>query len=239
MKINKSRYKPKYKHFLNLRESINGNPKLFKFKKRKWKNLIQRLTSFRRKRYTKKYFSHTGYQITRNAKSLKNGFRLGLATKKRLKFFYAKFSENQFKAKFKEASLDAKKTPGYGRKEDLLISRLESRLDSIFFRSYFLSSFRHIRQLISHGKVFVNGKKMVNYDYLVKPGDVITLDPKIHFLIKNHLLQLNTERLVPSYLQISYKTLSIVMVQKISIFDLCQLFPFWLNLKTIFHNYFY
>ena len=47
------RYKPQYKYFLNLRENVNNNPKLFKFKKKKWKNLVQRLINLRKKKFNK------------------------------------------------------------------------------------------------------------------------------------------------------------------------------------------
>jgi ribosomal protein S4 len=233
------RYKPQYKYFLNLRENVNNNPKLLKFKKKKWQILVQRLTNLRKKKFNKTYFSHASYQITRNAKPLRNGFRLFLATKKRLNLFYGKFTEAKFKAKFIEASIEAKKTVRQRRKEDLVLSKLETRLDTILFRSNFLSSFRYIRQVISHGKVFVNGNKMVNYDYFVKPGDVITLDPKLHSLVKSHIIETKFQGLLPCYLQISYKTLSIVMVQEINISYLSHLFPFWVNLKNIFYNYSY
>lgn len=233
------RYKPQYKYFLNLRENVNNNPKLFKFKKKKWKNLVQRLINLRKKKFNKTYFSHASYQLTRNAKPLRNGFRLFLATKKRLNLFYGKFAETKFKSEFNEASIEAKKTLSRRRKEDLFLSKLETRLDTILFRSHFLHSFRHIRQVISHGKVFVNGNKMVNYGYLVKPGDVITIETKIHSLVKNHLVETKFQGLVPCYLQISYKTLTIIMVQEINISYLSHLFPFWVNLKNIFYNYSY
>jgi|NorSeaMetagenome_1021524.scaffolds.fasta_scaffold01506_6 small subunit ribosomal protein S4 len=239
MSIENRRYKPQYKYFLNLRENVTDNSKLLKFKKKKWKNLIQRLFNIRRRKYNKTYFSHASYQITRNAKPLRSGFRSFLATKKRLNLFYGRFTESKFKSEFEKASIDAKKISGLKRKEDLLISTLESRLDTILFRSYFLSSFRHIRQLISHGKILVNGKKTANYNYLVKPGDIITLDFKIHSLVKNTLLKAKLQRIIPSYLQVSYKTLTIIMVKEINISYLAQLFPFWVNLKNIFYNYSY
>jgi len=161
------------------------------------------------------------------------------ASKKRLNLFYGKFEADEFKAKFMEASIEAKKTARQRRKEDLLLSELETRLDTILFRANFLSRFMLIRQLISHGKVFVNGNKMVYYNYFVKPGDVITLDPKVHSLVKSYIKATKFQGLLPCYLKVNYKTLSIVMVQEINISYLTHLFTFWVNLKNSFYNYFY
>ena len=52
---------------------------------------------------------------------------------------------------------------------------LESRLDNLVYRIGFASTRRGARQLVNHGHVTVNGKKVDIPSYRVKPGDVISL----------------------------------------------------------------
>ena len=55
---------------------------------------------------------------------------------------------------------------------------LESRLDNLTYRIGFASTRRGARQLVNHGHVTVNGKKVDIPSYRVKPGDVISLKDK-------------------------------------------------------------
>ena len=52
---------------------------------------------------------------------------------------------------------------------------LESRLDNILFRAGFGITRKQTRQIVNHGHVLVNGKKVDIPSYLVKAGDVITV----------------------------------------------------------------
>lgn len=58
--------------------------------------------------------------------------------------------------------------------ENLLIL-LESRLDNIVYRIGFATTRRGARQLVNHGHITVNGKKVDIPSYRVKPGDVIAI----------------------------------------------------------------
>ena len=52
---------------------------------------------------------------------------------------------------------------------------LESRLDNLVFRIGFSTTRRGARQLVNHGHVTVNGKKVDIPSYRVKPGDIISI----------------------------------------------------------------
>ena len=52
---------------------------------------------------------------------------------------------------------------------------LESRLDNLVYRAGFANTRRGARQLVNHGHITVNGKKVDIPSYRVKPGDVIAL----------------------------------------------------------------
>lgn len=60
-----------------------------------------------------------------------------------------------------------------------LMQILERRLDNIIYRLGFASSRRQARQLVSHGNVLVNGKKLDIPSYLVKVGETVTLREKL------------------------------------------------------------
>ena len=56
-----------------------------------------------------------------------------------------------------------------------LLSLLETRLDNLVYRAGFARSIRQARQMVSHGLIAVDGKKVDIPSYPVRPGQVITL----------------------------------------------------------------
>lgn len=62
-----------------------------------------------------------------------------------------------------------------GNTESILIAELNSRLDINIFRVGFASSFASASQIVSHGLILVNGKKINKRSYILKGGDIISL----------------------------------------------------------------
>ena len=91
-----------------------------------------------------------------------------LKEKQKVRFMYG-VNERQFKKTFNEAS----KMSGIHGTNFLRL--LESRLDNLVYRIGFASTRRGARQLVNHGHVTVNGKKIDIPSYRVKPGDVISI----------------------------------------------------------------
>ena len=91
-----------------------------------------------------------------------------LKEKQKVRFMYG-VNERQFKKTFNEAS----KMQGIQGTNFLRL--LESRLDNLVYRIGFASTRRGARQLVNHGHVTVNGKKVDIPSYRVKPGDVISI----------------------------------------------------------------
>mgnify|MGYP002139410525 CR=1 FL=1 len=60
---------------------------------------------------------------------------------------------------------------------DVLVGRLERRLDNLLFRLAFAPSTKAAKQMISHGKVLVNGKKCTVGSAVLKAGDKVKLTP--------------------------------------------------------------
>lgn len=94
-----------------------------------------------------------------------------LREKQKTKRFYGVL-EQQFENYFKKAAKVKEATGG------MLLQLLESRLDNVIFRLGFVPSRSVARQLISHGHVLVDGKKVNISSYQVKPGQIVTLAPK-------------------------------------------------------------
>ena len=91
-----------------------------------------------------------------------------LNEKQKVKFVYGVL-ERQFKNYFEMAE----RRPG--QTGENLLAILESRLDNVVFRLGFAMTRPEARQLVSHGHVLVNGRKVNIPSFLVKPGMVITL----------------------------------------------------------------
>lgn len=91
-----------------------------------------------------------------------------LLEKQRLRFQY-NVSERQLRIYFQKA-LQAK-----GQTGELLIQRLEMRLDAMVLRAGFARTIFAARQYVDHGHIEVNGKRVNIPSYRVKPGDVISV----------------------------------------------------------------
>jgi small subunit ribosomal protein S4 len=100
-------------------------------------------------------------------------YSVRLREKQKVKRYYGIF-ERQFRKYYAMAS----RRPG--NTGDALMSILERRLDNVVARLGMGTSRPQSRQLITHGHITVNGKKLDIPSYLVKPGDVIKVKDREH-----------------------------------------------------------
>lgn len=91
-----------------------------------------------------------------------------LAEKQKLRFTYG-LSEKQFRRFFLIAKADKEKSTGLA-----LFQLLESRLDNLVYRMGFAKTRRQARQLVTHGHILVNGKKVDIPSYIVDINSVIS-----------------------------------------------------------------
>ncbi|HEY6546288.1 MAG TPA: 30S ribosomal protein S4 [Vicinamibacteria bacterium] len=103
-------------------------------------------------------------------KSKLQGYGLQLREKQKTKRLYG-MMEEQFALTFTRASQEK------GVVGETLLSKLERRLDNVVYRLGFGSSRAQARQLVRHGHVRVNEKKLNVPSFQVKAGDVIALAP--------------------------------------------------------------
>lgn len=111
-----------------------------------------------------------------------------LLEKQRLKAYYGVL-EKQFAKYVDEAFKTKNSTTGY----ELLV-KLESRLDNMTYRMGFATSVAAARQMVNHGHMLVNGKKIDIPSYRLTPGDVISLREKSR-KVPNYLDAIEANRL--------------------------------------------
>ena len=105
-------------------------------------------------------------------------YALQLKEKQKIRLTYL-VSEKQFVKYYETAS---RKTGVTGT---IMLQMLESRLDNVIFRAGFAVTRRQARQIVNHGHVLVNGKKVDIPSYLLKAGDEITVKSNSQNYIKN------------------------------------------------------
>lgn len=96
-------------------------------------------------------------------------YGLQLKEKQKIKFLYG-LRERQFKNYVAAASSQRKMPTG-----DAVLLALETRLDNTVFRSGFASTRRGARQMVGHGHILLNGRRVNIPSYKVKIGDEIRL----------------------------------------------------------------
>ena len=105
-------------------------------------------------------------------------YALQLKEKQKIRLTYL-VSEKQFAKYYETAS---RKTGVTGT---IMLQMLESRFDNVIFRAGFAVTRRQARQIVNHGHVLVNGKKVDIPSYLLKAGDEITVKSNSQNYIKN------------------------------------------------------
>ena len=108
-----------------------------------------------------------GAHGNKKAKKLSN-YGTQLQEKQKVRFMYG-LNEKQFRKTFNEAS----KLKGIHGENFLKL--LESRLDNVVYRLGLSTTRRGARQIVNHGHITVNGKKVDIPSYRVKPGDVVSI----------------------------------------------------------------
>ena len=130
-----------------------------------------------------------------------------LHAKQKLKSYYGNINERQFRNVYKKAIMKK------GDTAENLIGLLERRLDAVIYRSKLSNTIFSSRQLINHGHVRVNGKKVNISSYQVKEEDTIEIRDKSKQLALIDIALANKEREVPEYLQLDEKNKKVKFVR--------------------------
>lgn len=110
-----------------------------------------------------------------------SSYGVQLLEKQRLRTYYG-VMEKQFR-KYVQKAIKSQEVTG-----EALVKSLECRLDNLVYRMNFANSIRQARQMVNHGHILVNGKKVDIPSYAVSIGDVISLREKSR---KNEMFKTN------------------------------------------------
>jgi len=105
--------------------------------------------------------------------------------------------ERQFRNLYQQASREP------GITGETLLRMLEQRIDNVVFRTNFAASRNQARQFVRHGHVLVNGKRVTIPSYRVRPGDTLSIGPKVkdNIIIRHNIDTI--DRAVPAWLDVS------------------------------------
>lgn len=128
-------------------------------------------------------------------------YGIQLQAKQKLKGYYGNITERQFRRIYAEANRRR------GDTGEQLIELLERRLDAVIYRMKFAPTVFAARQLVNHGHVRVNGKKVNIASYVVKDNDAVELKPKSRDMGLVLEAAASAERQVPDYLLVDHKAM--------------------------------
>ena len=135
-----------------------------------------------------------------------------LQAKQKMKFYYGNMNERQFRNVYRKAI--SKK----GNTTENLVGLLERRLDTVIYRAKFATTVFSARQIINHGHIKVNGKKVNIPSFLVSEKDNIEIRDKSKDLVIIVGSLVSKERDIPDYIQLDEKkkTAKLIRVPKFS-----------------------
>ncbi len=134
-------------------------------------------------------------------------YGIQLLAKQKLKSYYGNMNERQFRNVYKKAIMKK------GDTAENLIGLLERRLDAVIYRSKLSNTIFSSRQLINHGHVKVNGKKVNVSSFQVKEEDTVEIKDKSKQLAMIDIALANKEREVPEYIQVDEKNKKVKFVR--------------------------
>ena len=134
-------------------------------------------------------------------------YGIQLQAKQKLKGYYGNINERQFRNIYKKAKKQK------GDTGENLIGLLERRLDAVVYRARFSTTIFSARQLINHGHVKVNGKKVNIGSYMVSEEDTIEIRDKSKQLAFIDIALANKERETPEYIHMDEKNKKVTFVR--------------------------
>lgn len=143
-----------------------------------------------------------GQHGVRNARRKGSDYALALAEKQKLRFQYGVL-EKQFRKFFAEAQRRK------GVTGENLLQMLELRLDNVVYRMGFANTRFASRQLVSHGHILVNGKRVNVASFQCSPGDVVSAKttPRSQQLV-GRFLEMTLGTPVPDWITVDRDKLS-------------------------------
>ena len=128
-------------------------------------------------------------------------YAMQLREKQKAKFIYGVL-EKQFRGYFKRAK------SMQGQTGENLMTSLETRLDNVVFRLGFARTRKEARQMVTHGHICVNGRRVDIPSFRVRAGELVSVAPKAKELLVVKSALVSNERVqVPAWLEIDIEKL--------------------------------
>ena len=146
-------------------------------------------------------------QHGQNKKGKPTDYGIQLQAKQKLKAYYGNINERQFRNIYRKALSKR------GDTSENLIALLESRLDTVVYRAKLAPTVFAARQLINHGHIKVNKKRVNISSYILRDTDQIEINEKSKKLnVIDGSIQ-SKEREIPEYIQYDGKNKSVKLVR--------------------------
>jgi small subunit ribosomal protein S4 len=124
-------------------------------------------------------------------------YALGLIEKQKLRYYYG-LMERQFRGVYEQA-LRKRGVTG-----ETMLQMLESRLDNVVFHLGFSTSRSGARQMVTHGHIKVNGRKVNIPSYSVKVNDVVEVkDSNVSRQMASRGMEGSTSRVIPDWVSLN------------------------------------
>ena len=134
-------------------------------------------------------------------RSKPSDYGLQLRAKQKLKGYYGNISERQFRRIYQEA-IRLK-----GDTSENMVNLLERRLDAVVYRMKFVATVFASRQIVNHGHIAVNGKRVNIPSYQLRDGDEVSVLPSMKENSVVLIASQSNERDVPDYINVDHKTM--------------------------------
>ncbi|HLB06266.1 MAG TPA: 30S ribosomal protein S4 [Alphaproteobacteria bacterium] len=158
-----------------------------------------------------------------------SNFGVQLRAKQKLKGYYGNITERQFRRIYEEAARRK------GDTGENLIGLLERRLDAVVYRMKFVPTVFAARQIVNHGHVRVNGRRVTIPSFEVKEGDVIELSNKAKEMALVLEAAQSRERDVPEYVEVDHQAMRGKFVRRPQLSDVP--YPVQLEPKLVVEFY--
>ena len=232
MNQKKFRLKPQYKKLIQLRKNAQNKQKVLLFQKAKWKKFNKYYLKQQRwfNKYKPKYQNRlVASKFPNRYNSYKQNFKSTLVTRKIFDLFYGFIGKKNLKRTLVQNKKKIRDCLDF-------IKVFEHRLDVVLYRARFCHSMRSAQQYIVHGKVFVNGKVVYSKNYLLKPGDLVSVSLLSLERSYNDGYELDTWPIFPKHLIVNYRTAEIIFTE-IKHTNLSASFPFYFNSEKIITDF--
>jgi small subunit ribosomal protein S4 len=159
-----------------------------------------------------------------------SGYGIQLLAKQKLKGYYGRVGERQFRRFFAEANRRK------GDTSENLIELLERRLDAVVYRAKFAPTIFGARQLVSHGHLLVNGKRVNVPSYRIRDNDVVEVRSRSKQLPMIAIAVASAERGIPDYLEVDSTKLTARFIRAPRLADVPYPVHMEPNLVTEFYS---